>query len=294
MRRLLAYLGVAIALAGCGFGSLLRDDGSTPVDMTPADLVGVWHGSRGDALEFTADGMFFGDNLKYMFEGNDLGASLDLTQKTAPASGRWEIGSPLAKYHPKAAIALQVDVVANQPTAMGVDKLSALSTAAGVRLRYYIGDPDSANIVEYQRCDTDCTPVAPKRPSLGVSAAPAPAKLAGTWRDQHGQRLVLAADGTYAADDVRFAYVAAKVLAPADTDFGKPLPSTGTWSTTPAWFDPDGPASTVRVQFATVGGRPEAGWRALAIYQAGGQLVLATITSNPDVVEQLVYHREAH
>lgn len=58
-------------LAGCGLGEALSsgDGQSTWVDLTPVTLVGLWRSDRGDMIEFTADGEFFGDDVTTIADG---------------------------------------------------------------------------------------------------------------------------------------------------------------------------------------------------------------------------------
>ena len=295
MRRLLAYLGVLLVLAGCGLGGALSagDGQRTWVDLTPAALVGVWRSDRGDTIEFTADGEFFGDDVKYMFTDSDLAPDLDLSQDRAIGSGRWHLTTPLGDPNGKHAfVGMSFDVVANQPTALEIGKLLARRNDDRIELGYNIGDPDLHDVVIYLRCDNSCSHLAPDRPSLGVPTAARRAQLIGVWRDQHGRPLALNADGSYTAEDLRFAYVGAEKLLPYGISLeGGALNSEGSWSMKPPSHDPSGPATTTVLAIGKIAGRPSFGTRPLRIYADGQELVLATFSSNPDVVEQHIFHR---
>lgn len=79
-----------------------------------------------------------------------------------------------------------------------------------------------------------------------------------------------------------------------DDDRGLPdgtLSIEGSWSLQPPGHDPRGPATTVRFTIDTVGGQPRIGTRTLSVLDDGGGLVLATPSSDPSIIEQIVYHR---
>ncbi|MCW3817714.1 hypothetical protein ONA91_24990 [Micromonospora sp. DR5-3] len=134
------------------------------------------------------------------------------------------------------------------------------------------------------RCDS-CAHLAPKRKPLGISVIADPARLAGQWKDQHGSILTLNGDGTYAAQDLRFAYVGSEKLLPLRVDLRhEPLPSTGTWKVV---------KNDVQLDIKLVAGRRSFGVRLLHVYADGATLTLASYTSDPEVREQYVYRRGA-
>jgi hypothetical protein len=285
---------VLLVLLGCGLGDVMSGAGTDRswVDMTPGDLIGVWSNDRGDSIEFTADGEFFADDLKYMFARSGLAVDLDLSQDTASASGRWSLTAPRNNPNGKRSfVELNFDVIANQPTAAGTDLLARQGDGR-VELGYNVGDPDLNNVVIYVRCDDNCSHLRPDRPPLGVPTAASRHELSGVWRDQHGAQLVLDADGTYTAEDLRFAYVGAEKLLPYGLSLqdGR-LSSEGSWSTTSPEHDPAGPETTISLAIETIAGRPSFGTRPLRIYADDQKLVLATVSSNPEVVEQHVFHK---
>ncbi|WP_159451113.1 hypothetical protein [Micromonospora cremea] len=290
----MAYLGVLLLLAGCGLGEALSagDGQRTWVDLTPAALIGMWRSDRGDTIEFTADGEFFGDDVKYMFADSDLASNLDLSQDRATGSGRWHLTTPLGNPNGKHAfVGLSFDVVANQPSRVEIDKLLARRNDDSIELGYNVGDPDLNDVVSYLRCDNSCPHVAPSRPSLGVPTAAGRGQLIGVWRDQHGARLALNADGSYTAEDLRFAYVGAEKLLPYGISLEGALSSEGTWSMKPPPHDPFGPATTTVLAIGKIAGKPSFGTRPLGIYADGQDLVLATFSSNPEVIEQHTFRR---
>lgn len=260
--------------------------------MTPDELVGVWPSDRGYSIEFTAEGEFFGDDLKYMFTHSDLGSDLDLSQDTAPASGRWSLATALDDPNGKHAfVELHFDVIANQPAAVGTDLL-ARQADDRIELGYNIGDPDQDNVVVYVRCSDGCPRVRPERPPLGVPTFVSRHELIGLWRDQHRARLMLRADGTYAAEDLRFAYVGAEELLPYGISLRDgQLSSDGSWSTTPPVYDPTGPETMVMLAIETIADRPSFGTRPLQIYADDQELLLSTLSSNPEIVEQRVFRK---
>lgn len=134
------------------------------------------------------------------------------------------------------------------------------------------------------RCDS-CAHLAPKRKPLGTSVVADPAKLAGQWKDQHGSILTLNGDGTYAAQDSRFAYVGSEMLLPLRVDLRhEPLPSTGTWKVV---------KNDVQLDIKVVAGRRSFAVRLLHVYAVGATLTLASYTRDPEVREQYVYRRGA-
>jgi hypothetical protein len=296
VRRLWTYLIVLLVLTGCGPGGELPAGAGQRAwgDLTPAALIDVWRSDRGDTIAFTANGEFFGDDVKYMFAGSDLASHLDLSQDKATGSGQWHLKTPLSDPNGKRAfVGLSFDVVANQPSRTAI-QLLARGNGESIELAYHVGDPDLNNVVTYRRCDDSCPHVSPNRPALGVPTPAGREQLVGVWRDQHGAQLALDADGSYRAEDLRFAYVGSEVLLPPGVSPKGPLSSEGTWSTKPPPHDPAGPATTIVLDIGTVAGQPSFGTRPLRIYANGQDLVLATASSKPDVIEQGVFHRTSN
>jgi len=294
MRRVPGYLGLLLVLAACGLGGgPLGGSGSDAdwVDLRAADVIGVWHGDRGDSIEFTADGLFFGTDLNYVLAEAAEARDLTLTGPAVPVSGGWSTTAATGGTK-KAFVTLAFDVVGGRPVMFSLSALLAHKAGGGVQLSYRHGDASHYEEIEYRRCAEACATVAPSSKPLGTPIAPASDKLAGTWRDQHGARLVLAADGSYTADDLRFAYVGAQRLLPYSVkDLSRPLPSEGTWSLRAPPHDPGGPQVAVALAIKVVAGKPSFGTRYLLVYLDGDNLVLVNGTSNPDVVEQHVFRR---
>lgn len=98
---------------------------------------------------------------------------------------------------------------------------------------------------------------------------------------------------TYTAEDLRFAYVGAEVLLPYGLSLRDgPLSADGSWSTASPDHDPTGPETTIVLAIETLAGRPSFGIRSLRVYADGGELVLATQSTNPEVLEQHVFRRD--
>jgi hypothetical protein len=241
MRRLVGYLGITVLLIGCGFGEALSggdNPGTELVDLTPAALIGLWSNNRGDTLEFTSDGDFYGDNVRYMFTG-DLARHVDLSADTVPGSGHWRITTPLGVPDGKRAlVGLRFDVVGRHSAAAAIDKLRARRDGDQIILVYYMGDPDLNQAVAYRRCESGCRSPVPDHRSLGAPSTADPERLAGSWVDQHGMRLVLASHGGFTAEDLRFAFAAAPILLPAGVSLEEPLSAEGSWSIKAPEHDP--------------------------------------------------------
>ncbi|MCW3819584.1 hypothetical protein ONA91_34610 [Micromonospora sp. DR5-3] len=124
MRRVVAYLGVLLTLTGCTLGEVLAPgpDTSRWADLSAPTIVGVWRGSQGDRLEFTDSGEFYGDDVKYMFAGHQVEGIIDLSQDTAPGSGRWELTAAWAAEDKKSFVDLTFDGVGRNrgPRAVGI------------------------------------------------------------------------------------------------------------------------------------------------------------------------------
>lgn len=282
MRPVVGYLGVLLTLAGCALGEALAPgpDTSSWADLSPSTIVGVWRGSQGDHLEFTDSGEFYGDDVTYLFAGRRLDDMVDLSQDTATGSGRWELTAARGAEGKKSFVDLTFDVVANQPILTSGYQLLGTVGEGAVELHRYAG----GNERTYLRCDS-CAHLAPKRKPLGMPVVADPAKLAGRWTDQHGSVLTLNGDGSYAAQDLRFAYVGSERLLPLGVDLRhEPLPSTGTWKAT---------TKDVQLDIKVVAGRRSFGTRLLHVYADGATLTLASYTSDPEVREQYVYRRGA-
>lgn len=57
-----AFVAVAVVIAGCSLGEALQDPGD-PVDMTTATIAGTWHGGTERFITFAEDGTFTALNL---------------------------------------------------------------------------------------------------------------------------------------------------------------------------------------------------------------------------------------
>ncbi|WP_027343308.1 hypothetical protein [Hamadaea tsunoensis] len=286
MRRTLLFVAVAVLAAGCSLGDILNaPDDSRWADLSGPELVGVWQGDHGHRFEFTADGEFYGKDLDYLFAGDDMRDAVDMTQGAGMASGRWQLARPLSDgRHSFGEVTF--DVVANQPVAISLSTFLAINTDQGLRLSVDMGRQSPGVFESFAKCG-DCPPVAPGRPKPGKLTAAT--DLAGTWRDQHRTALVLRPDGTFTAEDVRWAYVATGRLLPYNVTETDPITATGTWKTSPPQHDPNGAATSVVLAFKTVAGKPSFGVRSLLIYQSGKELVLATLSTDPEVLEQHLF-----
>ncbi|HEX6681582.1 MAG TPA: hypothetical protein VF062_02250 [Candidatus Limnocylindrales bacterium] len=257
-RGLTQCLPVALVtvLAGCGLGDVLSsDDTRSWVDLTPSTVVGVWQDGGGESIEFTDDGFFFSEQ--------------------AAGSGRWEITKPPGHEDGKrASVALSFDVVAGQPAATGNSLL-----ARRIDDRVQLAD----NKVAYYRCETGCPRLAPDRSALGTLTTARAEQIIGEWRDQNGALLALNADGSYSAEDLRFAYARSPKMLPPHVTLDAPLSSEGTWVLKPE--------TTVVLTMSKVAGKPDFGHRPLLVYAKGEDLNLVTVSSNPDVIKQYIYRR---
>lgn len=284
MRRIVAYVGVLLALAGCTLGEALTADPDTSrwADLSASAIVGVWRGSEGDRLEFTESGEFYGEDVKYMFAGGPAEGVVDLSQDTATGSGRWELTAAKgAAPDKKSFVELTFDIVANQPTMTSGYSLLGIVSDGAIGLHY---DYSGGNQRTYMRCDS-CAHLAPQRRYLGTSVVADRVALAGQWKDQHGSILTLDGDGTYTAQDLRFAYIGSEKLLPVVVDLRRePLPSTGTWKTV---------GNDVQLDIKVVADQRSFGVRLLHVYADGATLTLASYTSDLQVREQYVYRRGA-
>jgi hypothetical protein len=204
----------------------------------------------------------------------------DLSQDTATGSGRWELTAAKgAAPDKKSFVELTFDVVANQPTLTFGYSLLGIVRDGAIDLHYdYSGD----NQRTYLRCDS-CAHLAPKRKYIGTSVVADRAKLAGQWKDQHGSILRLEGDGTYSAQDLRFAYIGSEKLLPIRVDLRhEPLPSTGTWKAV---------ENDVQLDIKVVAGQRSFGVRLLHVYADGATITLASYASDPEIREQYVYRR---
>jgi hypothetical protein len=91
MKRILVYLAVLLIGAACGMGEALQDPGD-PVPMTPAKLVGTWHGGTERFITFKEDGTFSAINLPVgPFHDYPKSIGFDATRQRLDGSGRWTV-----------------------------------------------------------------------------------------------------------------------------------------------------------------------------------------------------------
>ncbi|WP_351230606.1 hypothetical protein [Streptomyces sp. NPDC002133] len=106
--------------------------------------------------------------------------------------------------------------------------------------------------------------------------------IVGTWQDEQGGRLVLAADGTFAAADVCGDYSDAATGAGAGFDLASVKTGTGTWESTESDF-PGENTTEVRAEFG-----PGDVWTQYEARGSAAVPVLWTYIGDPDAGELCV------
>jgi hypothetical protein len=177
VKRILAYLAVALVIAGCSFGEELQNPGD-PVDMTPSSLAGIWHGGTQRFITFDENGTFTAVDLPAPpFQDYLNSIHFDPAHSRLDGSGTWTLlgtpngGSPA----PRSTVHLRFDHLAGQSTFFDGPDLSALRPDDGkVHLvTFYTGDQDNGT-TSYLKCAGDCVVPGPASPSPTVGATPRP------------------------------------------------------------------------------------------------------------------------
>jgi len=150
---LVALLTIA-ALSGCFPGQSGLPD--TRVDLTPAELAGVWR-ERGGAAEmvFGQDGTFTATDLPYQ-EFQDFPGVLpdgfDPAADKLPGAGKWELLPPLGNSAgPLTTVYLHVRMLAGRPSTTGTQVRAERFGSGPVLLSFYLGDPDLNDKIVYEK-----------------------------------------------------------------------------------------------------------------------------------------------
>lgn len=163
MKRILAYLAIALVIVGCSFGGELQSAGD-PQDMTPSSLAGTWREGTDRYFTFNEDGTFaaidlppapFKDDLKSM--------GVDPAHSRIDGSGTWTLladpnaGSP----PPRSVVDLRFDHLAGQATFFSGPYLNAVRAGDGkvYLVFFYLGRDDATAV--YLKCAGSCVVPSP-------------------------------------------------------------------------------------------------------------------------------------
>lgn len=173
MKRVLAYLAIAVVLAGCSLGESLQDPGDH-VDMTASTLAGTWHGGTERFITFQEDGTFTAINVPNPPIQDFLNSiGFDPARDRADGSGTWTLkalsGESAA---PHATVHLRFRQLAGAPATFDGPDLEALRPTDGnvYLVVFYVDEGDSWT--GYLKCASDCVLPSPRTPSPGHSGAP--------------------------------------------------------------------------------------------------------------------------
>jgi hypothetical protein len=161
MRRILAYLAIALVLGACAIGEVLENDGD-PVDMHPVDLVGTWYSptDSGSArlMTFRNNGVFSATNLPYAAFEEDVRRDFDPGVDRLDGSGSWSLVRPPGQSAgPTSEIELDFQKLDGVTVASAGPNLSALRQSNGKVLLFFFYVGQGGNSwTSYERCDTTC------------------------------------------------------------------------------------------------------------------------------------------
>jgi hypothetical protein len=263
---LLAFLVLAGCACPCSYCSVESD-----VALTPADVIGIWRSDNyGDfgLLEFTDDGDFFAQDIQFLDPSSWL--SKDIGTAPVAGSGQWALAPKAVGDDDLVEVELHTEVIGDRLELGGITQLDSRRDLGHARLSTFIGDPDEGHRVDFVKCG-DCSSPVPGHHTLGPPAAATADQLAGQWRDDAGNTLLLGIGGSYNASGL---------LGFRDD---KPQPSLGQWRVAAPRHDPSGPTTTVVLGAGEV----------LRIYATADGLVLATVSTDLAVHRQQVYRRVA-
>lgn len=166
MKRILAFLAVALVIAGCSFGDELQSAGD-PQDMTPSSLAGTWHEGTQRFITFDENGTFSAVDLPPAPFADDLRSmGVDTAHSRVDGSGTWTLlgnpngGSP----PPRSTVDLRFDHLAGHETFFTGPYLNAVRAGDGkvYLVLFYLGRDDAT--ATYLKCAGDCAVPSP-RPS---------------------------------------------------------------------------------------------------------------------------------
>jgi hypothetical protein len=143
-------LAVVFFVTACGLLSQSR----APV-LSDEDVTGTWHTSSGAVLTLRADGTFEATDLPYqLFTGFGkpvLPDGFEPQHDQLPAAGSWKVDhNPAKTAGPRTHVVLHVFQLASRPEGIEIAMVGR-ERDEHLELYFFIGDPDSNDLVVYQK-----------------------------------------------------------------------------------------------------------------------------------------------